>query len=130
MGMTYKTAQVYTGSEWVDIAVAISEATQRTVGNITGTSYTLLETDAGKVLVFSNSSAIDLTIPAESVTNYAIGQTFVVIQKGTGTITIAGAVGVTIRSLSSKTKTNGQYSEARLIKIASNEWLLSGDLSS
>ena len=61
---------------------------------------------------------------------FTIGQTFVVIQKNTGAVTVQGASGVTIDSLGSKVKTNGRYSEARLIKIAANEWLLSGDLSS
>jgi hypothetical protein len=128
--MTYKSAQVYTGSEWVNIAVGVADSTQRTVQNITGTSYTPSLADAGKALVFSNASSVTLTIPAESSANFTIGQTFVVVQKGTGAVTIAGAVEVTIRSKGNLLKTAGQYSEARLIKLASNEWLLSGDLSS
>jgi hypothetical protein len=128
--MTYKSAKVYTGSEWVNIAVGVSDSTQRTIQNITGTSYTPSILDAGKALVFSNSSAASLTVPAESSSNFIIGQTFLIIQKGTGAITVSGAVGVTIYSKGNLVKTAGQYSEARLIKTASNEWLLSGDLSS
>lgn len=127
--MSYKSAQVYTGSEWVDLAVAVSNYGQRTIGNITGTSYTLLSADAGKELVFSNDSSITLTIPAESTTNFTIGQTFFVFQKGNGVITFSAAVGVTLRSKSNYVNTSGQYSEVRLIKIASNEWALTGNLS-
>ena len=128
--MTYKAASVYTGSGWVNLAVANSDATQRTVGNITTTTHTVVAADAGKALVCDNTSAITLTIPNDTTYTFTIGQTFVVIQKNTGAVTIQGAGGVTIDSLNGKVKTNGRYSEVRLIKIAANEWLLSGDLSS
>jgi hypothetical protein len=128
--MTYKTAQVYTGSEWVDLAVTVADAAQRVVRNVTTTPFTVTSADAGKALVMASSSAMSLVIPAESTYNFTIGQTFVVIQKGTGAITVSGGVGVTIISKSSYVKTAGQYSEARLIKVASNEWFLSGDLTS
>lgn len=128
--MSYKTAKVYSGSEWVDLAIAIPDVSQRTIGNVTGTSYTFSLFDTGKTLVFSNSSSISLTVPLESSANFAIGQMFTILQKGTGQITISGSVGVTINSLSGNNKISGQYGEARLVKIASNEWLLSGDLTS
>ena len=128
--MAYKTAKIYSGSEWVDLAVANSDATQRTVGNITTTTHNLVAADAGKALICDNTSAITLTIPNDTTYTFTIGQTFVVIQKNTGAVTIQGDVGVTIDSLNGKIKTNGRYSEIRLIKIAANEWLLSGDLSS
>ena len=128
--MVYHSAKVYSGSEWVDLAVANSDATQRTIGNITTTTHTLVAADAGKALVCDNTSAITMTVPNDTTYNFTIGQTFVVIQKGTGAVTVSGAVGVTVNSKGSTVKTAGQYSEARLIKTASNEWLLSGDLSS
>ena len=128
--MTYKSAKIYSGTDWIDLAVSVGDPSQRTIANITGTTYTPGIGDAGKAFVFTNSSSITLTIPAESSTNYTIGQTFLIIQKGTGQVTVAAAVGVTINSLGNKKKTSGQYAELRLIKTASNEWLLSGDLSS
>ena len=128
--MTYKSASVFTGSEWVNLAVSNSDATQRTIGNITTLTHTIIAADAGKALVCDNTSAITLTVPNDTTYNFTIGQTFVVIQKNTGAVTVQGASGVTIDSLGSKITTNGRYSEARLIKIAANEWLLSGDLSS
>jgi hypothetical protein len=127
--MAYKSAKVYTGSEWVDLSVAVSDSTQRAIGNVSGTSYTLTSTDYGKELVFSNGSSITVTIPAEATTNFTIGQTFVLFQKGAGVITVSPAAGVTLRSKSNYVKTAGQYSELRLIKIASDEWALTGDLS-
>lgn len=127
--MTYKSAQVYTGSEWVDLAVAVADPNQRTLETVSGTSHTLVAGNAGKALIFTNSSSISLTIPTDSTYNFTVGQTFLIIQNGTGVVTISGDVGVTLNSKSSLVKTAGQYSEARLIKLGANSWLLSGDLS-
>lgn len=127
--MTYQTAKVYNGTSWVDLAVSVSNATQRSITNVTSTSYTLGSADVGKAIIMNNSSAITLTIPLDATYNFVIGETFVVIQKGTGAITVSPTAGVNLRSLNSYVKTSGQYAEAKLTKISSNEWLLSGDIS-
>lgn len=127
--MTYQTAKVYNGTAWVDLAVSVSNATQRSITNITATSYTLGSADVGKALIMNNGSAITLTIPLDATYNFVIGETFVIVQKGAGAITVAATAGVTLRSLNSYVETAGQYAEAKLTKISSNEWLLSGDLS-
>jgi hypothetical protein len=125
-----KASYVWSGSEWIAVASASPQTQQRAISSSTSTSYTLDATDTGKAIVLTNSSPITLTIPAESTYDFAVGQTFLVIQNGTGAVTIAAAVGVTLRSKSSLVKTSGQFAEARLIKTASNTWLLSGDLTS
>lgn len=124
-----KASYVWSGSEWIAVAAAVPQTQQRGISSSTSTSYTLGSTDTGKAVVLTSSSAITLTIPAESTYNFAIGQTFLVVQNGTGAVTVSAAVGVTLRSKSSYVKTSGQYAEARLIKTASNTWLLSGDLT-
>lgn len=127
--MTYKSAKVYTGSEWVDLAVTTTDVWVRNLRNITGTTYTLDSADSGKQLVFSNSSSITITIPTAASVSFPIGETFVINTTGTGQITVSPASGVTVRSLNSNLKSAGQYSEMRLAKIAADEWLLSGDLT-
>jgi hypothetical protein len=129
MGMTYQTAKVWSGTAWVDLAVSVSNATQRSITNVSSTSYTLGSADVGKAIIMNNGSAITLTIPLDSTYNFVIGETFVIVQKGAGAITVTPTAGVTLRSLSSYVKTSGQYAEAKLTKISSNEWLLSGDIS-
>jgi hypothetical protein len=128
--MTYRSAQVYTGSEWVDLAVGLADPNQRSIVSVSGTTKTLGESDSGKAIVFSSSSSIALTVPDDSTYNFTNGTTFILVQKGSGVVTVAGESSAVIRSKSSYVKTAGQYSEARLIKLAANEWLLSGDLSS
>ena len=125
-----KASYVWSGSEWLPVASAFPTAHQRFIKNSAATTYTLGVDDVSKALVFTNSSSITLTIPPESTYPFVDGQTFIVIQKGSGVITVAAGSGVTLRSKSNYVNTAGQYSEVRLIKIGTDEWLLSGDLSS
>lgn len=127
--MSYKSAKIYTGSEWVDIAVTTTDVWVRNVRNVTGTTYSLALADAGKSLVFSDSSPITVTIPLDSGIEFPIGETFLLVQKGTGQITVTATSGVTLGSLNSKVKSAGTYAEMHLAKIAANEWVLSGDLT-
>ena len=125
-----KASYVWSGDTWIAIASAFPTANQRFIKTVTETTHTLDVNDTGKALVFSNSGSITLTIPKDETYSFVAGQTFVLIQKGTGVVTVQVESGATLISKSSYVKTAGQYSEARLIKLADNEWLLSGDLSS
>jgi hypothetical protein len=50
------------------------------------------------------------------------------VQYGAGQITIQGDTGVTLRcTVLPKTRT--QYSFASIIKVGTNEWILTGDLA-
>lgn len=126
---TYKSAQVYTGSGWVNLAVNVADVWERIIANVSSTAYTLPLTDAGKAIVTTSELATTITIPAETTANFTLGESFVIIQKGTGQVTIAAASGVTLNSLNSYKKSLGQFSELRLFKTGSNEWFLSGNLT-
>jgi hypothetical protein len=128
--MTYKAAQVYTGSEWVDLAVAIADPHQRQLVTVTGTTDTFVLSDGGKAKIYTNSSAVAVTIPTNASVAFTLGQTLVIVQYGAGVVTISGDSGVTVRTRGSRNKTNGQYAEARLTKLGTDEWLLSGDVTS
>ena len=125
-----KASYVWSGSEWLPVASALPQAHQRGIVDSAATSYTLGVNDTGKAIVFSSSSAITLTIPKELTYNFVIGQTFIVIQKGSGQVTVVAESGATLYSLSSNTKTSGQYAQVSLLKIDSDKWVLSGDLTS
>ena len=93
----------------------------------TGTTYTLALTDAGKLVTLNNASAITLTVPANSSVAFSVGDQINLLQLGAGQVTVAGAVGVTIRSEGSKLKLKGQYATATCVKIATDEWVLIGN---
>jgi len=98
--------------------------------NQTGTTYTLVLADATKVVECNNGSAIALTVPPNSGVAFAVGAQIVIVQQGAGQITVTPGSGVTLRSASSKLKLTGQYSAATIIKRATNEWYVIGDLAS
>lgn len=91
----------------------------------TGTSYTLVSTDAAKLISLTNASPITLTVPTNASVAFPIGTQILIYQGGAGTVTVGGTP--TIRSQGSKLKTNGQYAIAGLLKVATDEWVFFGN---
>ena len=94
----------------------------------TGTTYTTVLTDQSKLVTLNNGSAITLTIPANSSVAYPVGTKIDLAQLGAGQVTVAGAGGVTVNATPTL-KLRAQYSAATCIKIATDTWLLVGDLA-
>ena len=94
----------------------------------TGTTYTLVLTDATKLVTCTNGSAIAMTVPPNSGVAFPTGTQLKVAQLGAGTVTITAGGGVTILSLASDVTISGQNGVVELIKTATNTWLLFGDL--
>jgi hypothetical protein len=94
----------------------------------TGTTYTLVAGDAGDLVTLTNAAAITLTVPLNSSVAFAIGTQITITQSGAGTVTVAGAVGVTINSADGDLKLRTQWSAATLIKTDTNSWILIGDI--
>ena len=95
----------------------------------TGTTYTLVLTDAGKMVTMTNASANTLTVPPNADVAFPVNTRIDLLQYGAGQTTIAAGSGVTIYSSGAKLKTTGQYSGASLWKKATNIWVLIGDLA-
>lgn len=94
-----------------------------------GTAYTAALTDVGKLVQFTSASAIIFTIPANATVAFAIGDQINVYQDGAGVVTITAGAGVTLRSNGTKLKTNGQYAVATCAKIATDTWVVVGNLA-
>ena len=95
----------------------------------TGTTYTFVLADAGKMVTSSNGSTQTLTVPPNSSVAYATGTQIIVQAIGSGTATLAEGSGVTINSKDSNKDIDGQYAAATLIKTATNVWSLIGALA-
>jgi len=95
--------------------------------NQTGTTYTLVLTDAGKMVELNNASAITLTIPTNASVPFPIGTQIAIIQQGAGQVTVSSSA--TIRSKGGNLKLSDQYSGATLTKRGTDEWYLVGDLT-
>ena len=95
----------------------------------TGTTYTFVLADAGKMVTSSNGSAQTLTVPPNSSVAYATGTQIIVQAIGSGTATLAEGSGVTINSKDSNKEIDGQWAAATLIKTATDAWSLIGALA-
>ena len=95
----------------------------------TGTTYTTVLADAGKIVECSNAGAIALTIPPNASVAYAVGTQIVVVQTGAGVVTLTPGAGVTLNSRGSLLATAGQYAVAFLYKQATNTWIVTGDVA-
>ena len=99
------------------------------VANRQTASYTLVLSDADKLVEMNVGSANNLTVPLNSSVAFATGTQILLAQYGAGQTTIVATSGVTVRSNGAKLKLNVQYSGATLIKIDTNEWYLFGDIA-
>lgn len=111
-------------------ADAVVQATvyQSTINAQTGTTYTLVLSDLGKLVTLSNAGAITLTVPLNSSVAYQIGARIDLAQLGAGQVTVAATGGVTLNGTPGL-KFRAQYSAASLIKLGTDTWILVGDLA-
>jgi len=111
-----------TKAKIADRAVGSAELDGISINAGTTSAYTLVAGDANRVVTFSATTAV--TIPASV---FSIGDQINILQTGTGQVTITGP-SVTVRLESSRNKTRGQYAMATVICIASNEFVVLGNV--
>lgn len=98
-----------------------------TINAQSGTSYTLVLSDARCLITMNNAAANTLTIPLNASVAFPVGTTISVEQLGAGKTTIAATGGVTLNYLSTLTAAIvGQYGVAQLIKTGTDTWTLFG----
>jgi hypothetical protein len=90
-------------------------------------SYTLVASDADKLVEMNVASANNLTVPAST---FSAGTQILLAQYGAGQTTIVAGSGMTIRSNGGKLKLSAQYSGATLVFISGTEAYLFGDIAS
>ena len=98
----------------------------------TGTTYTTVLADNGKLITQTNASPITTTIPPFSSVAYPVGAQLNFVQYGAGKVTFAEGVGVTISSTGATAtapELRAQYSSATAICVAQDDWLIAGDIA-
>jgi hypothetical protein len=98
----------------------------------TGTTYTTVLADNGKLVTLTNGSAIAVTIPLNSSVAYPVGAQINMAQLGAGQVTVSGAGGVTVVSTGATAatpKTRAQYSTLTAVQTSTDNWLVMGDIS-
>ena len=108
---------------------AISGGTMVYGFNSQAASYTLVLTDANKVIPISNASANTITVPPNSSVAFPTGSLISFIQTGSGQTTLTAGSGVTINSEGGKLKIKAQYALAGIIKVDTDTWVAFGNLT-
>ena len=106
--------QVLTSAEMTNVATAMVAINAQT-----GTSYTTVLSDDGKLITLDNAASITLTIPPNSSVAYGIGTQINLMALAAGVVTITAGAGVTIRSDGSKLKLNALLKLSELMLICS-----------
>jgi hypothetical protein len=104
----------------------VNSAPRQNVGTITATSYSVSASDSGKVLLFNNASAISVNLGSWSA---SVGEKVDIVRYGTGQVTVTVSGSVTTVSAGGSVTTRAQYSLITATCVASNTFLLSGDLT-
>jgi urease beta subunit len=94
--------------------------------SISGTSYSVSNKDANKILIFENNDSeedITVTISNNSSMPIPVGSSIQFIQNGSSPVTLSAASGVEINTTTGL-KTRSQYSSINLIKIGTNKWMV------
>lgn len=105
-----------------------------TLRDVAGTTDTLVLTDLrNKFIRYSSTSNVALTIPLNSSEAFPVGAIVNIIKTGaTGTLTISGAVGVTVSSTgatSASPTITKAFAAASLIKVDTNSWYVIGNIA-
>lgn len=125
-------AEVITGTDTTRAVTpaggtAAFERKGRLVGyNARTSGYTLVLGDAGQIVSMNTTATI--TIPPQASVAWADCTRVDFVNIGSGDVTISPGSGVTLNSKDGKRVLNGQYAGATIIRIASNSWVLIGDL--
>ena len=95
----------------------------------TGTTYTLVAGDSGKLVTSSNANSVVITVPPSV---FAAGEQINVQSIGVGLTSFAQGAGVTITSTGATSTApilRAQFSACTIICTASNTFTVIGDLS-
>lgn len=109
-----------TSGKWVN------SAPRQNVANSSSTSYSVVNSDSGKLLKFTSSSATSVDLGSWSAN---VGEKVDIVQYGTGQVTITVSGAASMVSPNNSVTTRARYSLITVTCVASNTFLLSGDLT-
>ena len=112
----------------LDMRVMIDSVTGLVATTRTAT-YTATLTDRGTLIEMNAASGVNFTVPPNSSVAFDVGTVMEICQYGTGQVTVAPGAGVTLRTATGTLTTRAQYSVVSVRKRATDEWVVSGDLS-
>jgi hypothetical protein len=121
-----------TGTETLTNKTLTSPLINLGINAQTGTTYTTVLADNGKLTTLTNAAAIAVTIPPNSSVAYPVGAQINMAQLGAGQVTVSGGSGVTVVSTgatAASPKARAQYSTLTAVQTSTDNWLIMGDIS-
>ena len=104
-------------ADYVDDLIPLLAMTQNAQ---TGVTYSFVLADFTQLVTLNNGAAVAVTLPLEATVAWPTGTQLRLLNIGAGTVTVAGAVGVTINGTP---LTLEQYKGSNLIKTGTNTWV-------
>jgi hypothetical protein len=100
--------------------------------NAQNTDYTLISTDAGKHLYYTQSANVNLYIPWSSNASFANGTTIMIVSRTTSSanVTVTPNVGVSLYLAGNTTSASRNvitYGVASIIQVEANTWMIYGN---
>lgn len=91
-----------------------------------GSTYSLVAGDVGKLIEFTNNGAVTFTIPTNATVPFNVGDRVDVLLASTGSVTIVPAAGVTVNAEGGLLTISSQWSKFTLIKRETDSWVITG----
>ena len=95
-----------------------------TIKSIGGTTYTLLASDAGKLLIFTSATAVTVTVDPDVLTQ---GDVVCIRQGAAGQVTLAAGAGVTFVSTDDLLSTRKQGAQIAVVTDGGNQFGVIGE---
>ena len=113
-----------TASAIADGTVSAAKVAPIEFNTQTGSSYTVVASDANKVILMNVGSANTVNLPA----GLPVGFQVTIIQIGAGQTSFAATGGTTLRTTDNFTRLYKQWSVATALYVSVNNWVLAGDI--
>ena len=92
-------------------------------------AYTFVLNDSGGTTLHTSGTAHAYTLPTNAAVAYPLGTALLIVNAGTGNVTITRSSGVTLRNIGSATDRNlvlAQHQAVTLLKYGTNDWYAFG----
>lgn len=125
---THASTHAFGGSDPITPAAIKAAPAAARVVTTSSTARNLTLIDSQSVVLTSATLPVVINVLTNASVAFDIGTQINITQLGTGSVSITGSAGVTIRSSGNRYTLSQQYASATLIKIGTDTWLLAGDL--
>ena len=112
-----------TSANTATLASAIVSARESAISRTVTAAFTIQAADVGGIVIASNSSYthFNCNIPTNATVGIPVGSAITIVTSGKGPSKLVAAGGVTLRGIP---MIYGAYSSAKILKIATDEWVV------